>query len=60
MESIPEGIARGTFCDIFAGTGVVGASAFSEFKSVIFNDLLFSNEVIYKGFYGKGQFSTAK
>ena len=59
-ESIPKHINRGTFCDMFAGTGVVGASAFSDFDSVIFNDLLFSNEVIYKGFYGKGSFSQSK
>ncbi len=59
-DSIPDYVSRGSFCDIFAGTGVVGASAFSEFESVTFNDLLFSNEVIYKGFFGKGTFSQSK
>jgi adenine-specific DNA-methyltransferase len=59
-DSIPDHIARGSFCDIFAGTGVVGAAAFSDFKSVTFNDLLYSNEVIYKGFFGKGTFSQTK
>lgn len=59
-DSIPDHINRGSFCDIFAGTGVVGASAFTDFESVIFNDLLFSNEVIYKGFFGKGSFSQSK
>jgi adenine-specific DNA-methyltransferase len=59
-DSIPDHISRGSFCDIFAGTGVVGASAFSKFKSVTFNDFLYSNEIIYKGFFGKGTFSQTK
>ena len=59
-ESIPDHISRRSFCDIFAGTGVVGASAFSDFESVTFNDLLYSNEIIYKGFFGKGTFSQNK
>lgn len=59
-ESIPDHIPRNSFCDIFAGTGVVGAAAFSEFETVILNDLLYSNEIIYKGFFGKGTFSQAK
>lgn len=60
LESIPAHINRGSFCDIFAGTGVVGAAAFSEFESVVFNDFLFSNEVNYQGFFGKGTFSQTK
>ncbi len=59
-ESIPDHINRGSFCDIFAGTGVVGEANLSEFETVIFNDLLFSNEIIYRGFFGKGIFSDAK
>jgi adenine-specific DNA-methyltransferase len=59
-ESIPDYIPRRTFCDIFAGTGVVGAAAFSEFRSVKLNDLLYSNEIIYQGFFGKGTFSQSK
>jgi adenine-specific DNA-methyltransferase len=59
-ESIPDHIPRRSFCDIFAGTGVVGAAAFSDFQSVTFNDLLYSNEIIYKGFFGKGTFSQTK
>jgi len=59
-DSIHEHINRGSFCDIFAGTGVVGASAFNDFESVTFNDLLFSNQIIYKGFFGRGTFSQGK
>jgi len=59
-DSIPAHIPKRSFCDIFAGTGVVGAAAFAQFESVTFNDLLHSNEVIYKGFFGKGTFSQSK
>ena len=59
-DSIPDHIRRDCFCDIFAGTGVVGASAFGKFKSVILNDLLYSNENIYTGFFGGGTFSQTK
>jgi adenine-specific DNA-methyltransferase len=60
FKAIPEKYKGGVFCDIFAGTGVVGTEALKTFSSVIFNDLLFSNEVIYKGFHGKGTFNLAK
>jgi adenine-specific DNA-methyltransferase len=59
-RAIPDRVKRGTFCDIFAGTGVVGASALGTFKNVILNDFLYSNEIVYKGFYGKGSFSLSK
>jgi adenine-specific DNA-methyltransferase len=39
------------FADIFAGTGVVAAEATKSFKSIILNDFLFSNEIIYKAFF---------
>lgn len=41
--------------DLFAGTGIIGAQACNYFSSVIFNDHLFSNEVIYKAFFGPGR-----
>lgn len=41
-----------TFSDVFAGTGIVGYKALEKgFKSVIFNDLLFCNYVIYYAFF---------
>lgn len=49
-----------SFCDIFAGTGVVANEAIQKFGSVIVNDLLFSNQVIYKAFWGKGRASKIK
>jgi adenine-specific DNA-methyltransferase len=59
-DVIPPHIPRGTFCDIFAGTGVVGASVQEDFECVVFNDFLFSNYAVYQGFFGKGQFSISK
>jgi adenine-specific DNA-methyltransferase len=57
FNAIPDGLRKGTFCDLFAGTGIVGSSAFIHFDDVILNDLLYSNEIIYRGFFGAGTFS---
>ena len=46
-----------TFCDIFAGTGVVANEALSKYDYVILNDLLYSNNVIYKAFFAPGEWS---
>lgn len=52
LQSIPEQYLGGRFLDAFAGTGVVADRASKHFDSLIVNDLLFSNETIYKGFFG--------
>lgn len=39
--------------DVFGGTGIVTASLIDEYDHFIINDFLFSNEVIYKAFFGK-------
>lgn len=49
-----------TFCDIFAGTGTVSHSAINAFDKVIVNDFLFSNNVIYKAFFGPGAWNEDK
>ena len=46
--------------DIFAGTGVVAKRMLSMFDKVIVNDLLFSNNQIYKAFLKKGDWSKDK
>lgn len=47
--------------DVFAGTGVVAERALDEgFKRVVVNDLLYSNGVIYEGFFGPGKVSAKK
>ena len=49
-----------SFCDIFAGTGVVTASVTDKFNSFYINDFLYSNEIIYKAFYLKENYSEEK
>ncbi len=49
-----------SFTDIFAGTGVVAAVAGKHFDEIVLNDFLYSNEVIYKAFLGKGDWNCQK
>ncbi len=49
-----------TFCDIFAGTGVVAKNVLKQYDKVILNDILYSNNVIYNGFFGKGAWDVKK
>lgn len=46
--------------DVFAGTASVSKAAFSHFDTVIINDTLRSNNVIYKAFFASGNKSDAK
>jgi len=49
-----------SFCDIFAGTGVVTYSVINDFKHFIVNDFLYSNEVIYNAFFGNKNYDYDK
>lgn len=49
-----------SFCDIFAGTGVVTYGFINEFKDFILNDFLYSNEIIYNAFFGKKSYDIDK
>ena len=49
-----------SFADIFAGTGSVAAEASHNFHHIILNDFLYSNNVIYKAFFGKGDYNYSK
>ena len=49
-----------SFCDIFAGTGVVTASVSENYKKYYINDFLYSNEIIYKAFFMKADYSESK
>lgn len=49
-----------TFFDVFAGTGSVAKGMFASFKKVIINDILHSNQVIYKAFFWKSEWNKAK
>lgn len=51
---------QNTFTDIFAGTGVVTADLLHHFKEININDLLFSNDVIYRSFFLNKKYSNKK
>ena len=60
FEIIDKNCDGETFCDIFAGTGVISQHAISKMKAVIINDFLFSNEIIYKAFFLQEKFDSNK
>lgn len=49
-----------SFCDIFAGTAVVTDEMLENYDTFILNDLLYSNEIIYKAFYQNEGFDMQK
>lgn len=62
IEETTEGIIDeiDTVIDIFAGTGVVGEYFLNKGKNVIFNDLLYSNVIIYEGWFGDEKYCEDK
>ena len=58
-ELILENCEGESFFDVFAGTGVVSAYMSKHYKKVIVNDFLYSNEIIYKAFFGSGEINEA-
>jgi adenine-specific DNA-methyltransferase len=48
------------FTDIFAGTGIVSRVAINEYKEVVLNDFLHSNNIIYKAFFEQKSFDEDK
>ena len=59
-ELIAENCSGSSFCDIFAGTAVMSRRMIEEFDEIYINDLLYSNEVIYKAFFEQKPFNMAK
>ena len=49
-----------SFCDIFAGTAIISDLAIKKYEKVIVNDFLYSNNLIYKAFYGLGEVDDKK
>ncbi|MDR1347426.1 MAG: DNA adenine methylase [Prevotellaceae bacterium] len=49
-----------TFVDIFAGTASVSNQAIQKYNHVIINDILHSNNIIYKGFFEAGEWDENK
>lgn len=60
LSLIKEECKGRVFADIFAGTGVVAAGATKSFESVILNDFLYSNEVLYRAFFENGDWDKNK
>lgn len=50
-ELILEKCEGDSFFDVFGGTGVVTNSMIDSYNKYILNDFLFSNEIVYKGFF---------
>ena len=44
-----------SLCDIFAGTAIVSQKFSNKVDHLIINDFLYSNELIYKGFFCGGK-----
>ena len=57
-ELILENCEGESFFDVFAGIGVVSEHMSKHYNKVIINDFLFSNEIIYKAFFGNGEYDT--
>lgn len=53
VQLIRSECSGGIFCDLFAGTGVISERLLPVSDTVILNDILYSNEVIYHAFFGQ-------
>lgn len=59
-ELIEQNCSGNSFCDIFAGTGVVAATVLDKFNRIIINDFLYSNNVIYTAFFDSQPYDIEK
>lgn len=53
---IAENCKGSSFCDIFAGTGIISYTMLEKMKKIYINDFLYSNEVIYKAFFDQSTY----
>jgi site-specific DNA-methyltransferase (adenine-specific) len=60
FEKIKKYTKGNSFLDIFSGTGSVSKEALNYYDEIIINDFLFSNNVIYKAFFGKEDYDKQK
>lgn len=58
IDSETENVS--TFVDIFAGTASVSNQAIQKYNRIIINDILYSNSIIYRGFFGAGKWDESK
>ena len=59
-ELIEEKCEGNSFCDLFAGTGIVTFKELNRFDHVIINDFLFSNNTIYHAFFQQEDYDMEK
>ncbi len=60
FEIIDSHCSGSSFCDIFAGTGIIAKTALDRMSKVVINDFLYSNELIYKAFFLQSQYEKEK
>jgi len=63
MQTIQENTKEvASFCDLFAGTGVISkyALALNLYDEVVINDFLSSNNIIYQAFFAHGKWDADK
>lgn len=60
FEIIDSHCSGSSFCDIFAGTGIIAKTALNRMSKVVINDFLYSNELIYKAFFMQSQYDKKK
>ncbi len=60
FEIIDSQCSGNSFCDIFAGTGIIAKHAVERIPKVVVNDFLYSNEVVYKAFFMQSAFDKEK
>lgn len=56
-QLIAENCEGDSFCDIFAGTGIISYTMLEKMKKIYINDFLYSNEIIYKAFFESSKYS---
>lgn len=60
FEIIDSHCSGSSFCDIFAGTGIIAKTALDRMSKVVVNDFLYSNELIYKAFFIQSPYDKEK
>lgn len=60
LDIIKSDCSGSSFTDIFAGTGSIASEASQYFDTISVNDFLYSNYVIYKGFFSNQKWDDLK
>lgn len=60
INLIKKECSGNSFIDLFAGTGIITKKASDFYKKVLINDILYSNNIIYRAFFEEGEYSLNK